>query len=86
MPEIASILSAISTVGFPIVCCVVMFMYIKYVEDKHREELKEVNEQHKVEMAEITSAIHNNTVVMQKLTDVLTLGGEFDGRINVNAD
>lgn len=76
MPEITSTLSAISTVGFPIVCCIAMALYVKYITDKNREEVAELNLQHKQEMGEVTKAIQNNTLVMQKLTDAITMGGE----------
>lgn len=76
MPEITSTLSAISTVGFPIVCCIAMALYVKYITDKNREEVAELNLQHKQEIGEVTKAIQNNTLVMQKLTDAITMGGE----------
>ena len=80
MPELTSTLSAISTVGFPIVCCIAMALYVKYITDKNREEVAELNKQHKTEIGEVVTAIQNNTLVIQKLTDVLTLGGDLNGR------
>lgn len=65
------IISAISTIGFPIVCCLVLGWYVKYITDKNREEINKLNEQHKAEMTDVTQAINNNTLVMQKLIDSL---------------
>lgn len=58
-----TLLTAISTVGFPIVCCGVCFWYIYKTGIQHKEEMDKMSE-----------AINNNTLVMQKLID--KLGGE----------
>ena len=55
------IMNAISTVGFPIVMCIILL----YVVDKQ-------NEAHKEEMAKITESLNNNTLVIQHLTDTIT--------------
>ena len=55
------IINAISTVGFPIVMCLILL----YVVNKQ-------NEEHKEEMAKITVALNNNTLVIQHLTDTIT--------------
>ena len=55
------ILNAISTVGFPIVMCLILL----YVVNKQ-------NEEHKEEMAKITESLNNNTLVIQHLTDTLS--------------
>lgn len=67
--NINDILTAVTTVGFPIVCCGAMMYYVKYTTDKHREEIETLNAQHKDEMKEVTSAINNNTLALQKLCD-----------------
>lgn len=69
--EFQDILTAITTVGFPIVCCIIMMWYVKYSADKSREELATLNAKHKEEMNEVTSAINNNTLALQKLCDML---------------
>lgn len=63
------ILTAITTVGFPIVMCGVLAYYIKYTHDHHREDIKKLNEEHKEETEVLSTAINNNTLVMQKLVD-----------------
>lgn len=67
--NINEILTAVTTVGFPIVCCGAMMYYVKYTTDKHREEIETLNTQHKDEMKEVTNAINNNTLALQKLCD-----------------
>jgi len=69
--ETAEILQIISTVGFPIVACGGMAWYVKYMTDKEREERTKINEQHKQEMSDVTTALNNNTLALQKLCDKL---------------
>lgn len=53
-----TITTLITSVGFPIVVCLICFWYIKNMTDEHKNEV-----------TKLTEAIHNNTVVMQKLVD-----------------
>lgn len=69
--DIQAILQAITTVGFPIVCCGAMMWYVKYSTDQNRDEVSKLNEQHKQEMTEVTQAINNNTMALQKLCDLM---------------
>lgn len=69
--DTASILQIVSTVGFPIVACGGMAWYVKYMTDKEREERNKMNEQHKQEMSDVTMALNNNTLALQKLCDKL---------------
>ena len=58
------ILTAIATVGFPIVACIALFYYIYKQAERHKEEINT-----------LTTALNNNTVVLSKLSekiDVLT--------------
>lgn len=71
----ASIASIISSTGFPIVACVSMAAYVKHITDQQRQETKELNAQHTTEMMafkdEMTAALNNNTLALQKLCDRL---------------
>ena len=69
--DIQGLISAVTTVGFPIVCCGAMMWYVKYTTDKNREEVARLNEQHNREMSEVIQAINNNTLALQKLCDKL---------------
>lgn len=57
---VQEIITAISTVGFPIVCCGVLF-YQNWKEDSA----------HKEEMNQITKALENNTLAIQKMITLL---------------
>lgn len=71
-----SVLQAITTVGFPIVCCIAMAWYVKYSTDQSRDEVAKLNEQHKQEMSDVTQAINNNTIALTKLCDLMKQEGE----------
>lgn len=63
--DFATIVSAVSAVGFPIVFCLILY---KTMIDQNR--------QHKEESDKLTEAIHNNTLVIQKLVDKLETDGK----------
>lgn len=61
--DVSAIIQAISTVGFPIVMCLLFMYYIKYINDQHKDEIDKLSQ-----------SVNNNTLVMQKLLD--KLGGD----------
>ena len=69
--DIQMILTAIGTVGFPIVACCGMAYFFAKVNDNYRNDIKELNASHKEEVKAMTDAIANNTLVIQKLVDSL---------------
>ena len=72
--DVNTFLQAVGTVGFPIVCAIAMGWYVKYVTDRNREDIDKLNEQHQQEMKEVTTALNNNTLALQKLSDVIGNG------------
>jgi hypothetical protein len=72
--DVNAILQAVGTLGFPIVCAVVMAWYVKYMTDRNREDIDKLNVQHQQEMKEVTTALNNNTLALQKLSDVIGNG------------
>lgn len=64
------VINIITSVGFPIAVCLICFWYIN-----------KMNEQHKAEVSNLSDALNNNTIVMQKIYDRLTLieGGKNNG-------
>lgn len=51
---------AISSYGFPIVCCLVMFKYLEKERETHREEINSV-----------TQALNENTRIINDLKNVI---------------
>ena len=75
-----SVINVIQTVGFPIACAVAMFLMLQQEQKTHREESQKLTEtitDLKISFSEaihdqennITEAINNNTLVIQKLID-----------------
>ena len=58
---VTTVLSAISTVGFPIVMCLIMVWLNKVQTEKHDADMKEV-----------TKAIENNTLVMMQIAEKIS--------------
>lgn len=63
--DFSGIAQVISTLGFPIAVCLICFWYINKREEQHKEEVNKLSE-----------AVHNNTLVMQKLVDRLGVDDE----------
>lgn len=65
----------IGSLGFPIVACIVMGLYVKEQTKNNREDVKELNAQHSKEMDtfkdEIKEALNNNTIALTKLCEKL---------------
>ena len=65
------IFSVIGQYAFPIVACVVMGWYVKYIQDNYRKDINEISVRYKDEMDKVTVALNNNTLAVQKLTDYI---------------
>ena len=63
--------SAIGQYAFPIVACVVMGWYVKYIQDNYRKDISDISTRHKEEMDKVTQALNNNTMAIQRLTDYI---------------
>lgn len=68
----------INTIGFPIACCLAMGYFFKYITDKDRDERQALSERHDNEMKEITAALNNNTLALQKLCERLGAADDED--------
>lgn len=58
--DYSQVMQLIGSLGFPIVACVMLYV-----------RMEKQDENHKAEVSELTKAIQNNTIVMQKLVDRL---------------
>ena len=66
-----TILQVIGSYGFPIVACCALAWYFNKINENYRNDLKELNANHKEEVKAMKDAIANNTLVIQKLVDSL---------------
>lgn len=55
-----AIITAVSTLGFPIVMCAALFWYMIEQRKDHKEEVEK-----------LTNALENNTVAITQLTDYI---------------
>lgn len=69
--DVQGLSDIISTVGFPIVCFIMCGWYVKYREDRNDEKIDKLNKMHDDESKQMVSALNNNTLALQKLTDKL---------------
>ena len=72
----------VANYGLPAIMCAVMMYYVKYREDKnddrmdaqnvrHKEEIEKLAETNRQSLSDITQALNNNTIALQKLTDYM---------------
>lgn len=71
-------MQAVSTVGFPIVCCGALGWAFYKMNIQHTAQIKELTENHRAEMNELKQALENNTLAVQKLCVMIS---EKRGRI-----
>lgn len=68
-------IQAISTIGFPIVCCIVLALYVKEQNKQSREDTKELNKIHSEEIKalkdEMKESLDNNTQAIRDLTEYI---------------
>ena len=63
------VMTVINTVGLPTVVAIASMWYVKYREDKNDARIDKLNEAHKKEMTDITEALNNNTIALQRICD-----------------
>lgn len=73
--DMASLTQLISSFGFPVVACCLMGWYVKYTNDQHRTEVKELTDKHYDEMTTVRDALNNNTIAIQQLVALFSAKG-----------
>lgn len=66
---VQEVITAINAVGLPTVVAIASMWYVKYREDKNDARIDKLNEAHKKEMTDITEALNNNTLALQRICD-----------------
>ena len=67
MADANNIVSIISTVGFPIVMCLILMYYIKYKENQMTELTKSHTQELLAFKDEFKTALNNNTIALNKI-------------------
>ena len=65
------VIQLISSLGFPIVACIFIAVWTAKQNDNYRSDIKDLQREHKEEIKQVTEALNNNTLVLQKLCDKL---------------
>lgn len=79
MPDFSTVAQLIGSLGFPIAACVYLFYSMQKERDSNNAQREADRQEHRAEMGKVTEALNNNTIVIQKLVDALTLSGD-DGK------
>lgn len=61
----------ISTLGFPIACCVGLGWYVKSLTDNYRNDIKEMRAENREDLEKTREVLQTNTLVLQKVVDKL---------------
>lgn len=61
----------LSNFGFPIACCGILMWYVFQLQKQHKEELRHIMDEHKLETDKMTEAINSNTLILTKLLEKL---------------
>ena len=77
--DFSALVQAVTSLGFPVVCCGAVMWFVKYLTDANRAEIDDMTIQHREEMQQITQAVQNNTEALIRLTERLTSAGD-DGK------
>lgn len=64
-----NIVSIISAVGFPIVAAVGCAYFVKWQYEQNQKQVEEMRKEHKEEVANMTKAIENNTIALNRLLE-----------------
>lgn len=71
METMQTVTTLITTVGFPITCCIAMGWYVKNQMENYRADIQALNSRHADEVKQLTETINNNTLALQHLCDKL---------------
>lgn len=76
--DASTIVSLISSLGFPIVACIYMAKYTQKQIDVYRADIKELQAEHKNEISKVTEALDNNTRALIELSAYIKEGKRHD--------
>ena len=65
------IITLVSTLGFPICCCIALGWYIKQITETYNKQLDDLRKEHADESKKLIEALNNNTLALQLLKEKL---------------
>lgn len=66
-----TILTILGNYAFPIVSCIVMAYFVKYMYDQTNARVDNLNEEHKNEVDTLSDVIKNNTLAVEKMNSLI---------------
>lgn len=66
-----TILTILGNYAFPIVCCICMAYFVKYMYDQTNARVDKLNEEHKNEVDTLSEVIKNNTIALEKMNTLI---------------
>ena len=69
--DIGTVSQMIMQLGAPLAFCILLAWYVKYKDDKNREDMKEIVNAHKIESEKFADALNKNTIVLERLATKL---------------
>lgn len=66
-----TILAVLGNYAFPIVCCIGMAYFVKYMYDQTNQRVDKLNEEHKNEVDTLSEVIKNNTLAVEKMNSLI---------------
>lgn len=66
-----TILTVLGNYAFPIVCCICMAYFVKYMYDQTNARVDKLNEDHKNEVDTLSEVIKNNTIALEKMNTLI---------------
>lgn len=66
-----TILTVLGNYAFPIVCCICMAYFVKYMYDQTNARVDKLNEEHKNEVDTLSEVIKNNTIALEKMNTLI---------------
>lgn len=68
---IDTILTVLGNYAFPIVCCIGMAYFVKYMYDQTNQRVDKLNEEHKNEVDTLSEVIKNNTLALERMNSLI---------------
>lgn len=69
--DASTITTIISSLGFPIFCCLALGWWIKSTTESFNKQLEDTRKDHKEEIKSLKESLDNNTLVLTKVLDKL---------------
>lgn len=80
MGDFSSVVQIIGSLGFPITACIYLFYSMQKERERNDAQREADRTEHKQEMEKMTEALHNNTLVIQKLVDAIAEPDVISGK------